>query len=348
MSSADRTVVRAPGLGISVRLDRRVIPALLGLGAITLALAVLSVATGEYAIPLPDVARALLGLETGAGDGFVVRQLRLPRAVVAMAAGVGLGAAGGILQGLTRNPLAAPSIVGITQGAALAAVTVLVVFPDVGSVALPFVAFLGAGGAALLVYLLAWKEGLTPGRLILVGIGVAAIATALTTVILTFGNVYRAQAALVWMVGSVHGAGWRGVWTVAPWILLFLPAAFLGARSLNNLSLGDGVARGLGSRVELERGLLLLAAVALAGSAVSVAGAVAFVGLMAPHLARLLVGPAHEGLLPTAALMGGALVLAADLVGRSVPGGVEIPCGIVTGIVGAPFFGYLLYRGGRR
>ena len=174
----------------------------------------------------------------------------------------------------------------------------------------------------------------------------AAVAGALTTLLVTLGNVYQVQPALVWLVGSVRARGWNDFWALLPWLAVFLPLALLGARALNSLSLGDTVARSLGSRVERERGLLLLTSVALAGAAVATAGTVGFVGLMAPHLARRLVGPTHEALLPTAALLGGLLVSAADLVGRTVLAPVEVPCGIVTAILGAPYFVYLLFRGG--
>lgn len=340
-------VVRPPGLELSLRFDRRALPVLAILTALTAGAAMASLVLGDRTVALLDVMRAVLGLEIDAADAFLVQVLRLPRTLVALMAGAALGVAGAILQGLTRNPLAAPSIIGITQGASLAAVTTLVLAPDVPFGLLPIMAFGGAAGAALLIYLVAWKGGLSPGRLILVGIGVAAVASALTTVLITFGDITRVQSALVWMVGSVHARSWTEVWMLAPWLAIFLPPVLLGARSLNGLALGDEVAQGLGSRVELERGLLLLASVALAGSAVSAAGAVAFVGLMAPHLGRMLVGPAHEGLIPTAALMGGLLVVAADVVGRVALAPIEIPCGIVTGILGAPYFAYLLYRGGR-
>lgn len=345
MSSRRWIVVRSRGLPVSFRLDARVPPVLLVLAVLTAGTGLVNVAVGEHSVALPDVIGIVLGLEGAPADVFVVRDLRLPRTLVAVAAGIGLGASGAILQGLTRNPLAAPGIIGITQGASLAAVTTLVLLPHLPAGLLPPVAFGGAATAALLVYLLAWKGGLSPGRLILVGVGVAAVAGALITVVITFGDIQRVQSALIWTVGSVHARTWSEVRALLPWLLVVLPVALLGARSLDNLSLDDEVAKGIGSRVELERGLLLLASVALAGSAVAVAGAVAFVGLMAPHLARRLVGPGHAGLLPAAALMGGLLVVGADLTGRTALAPVELPCGLVTGILGAPYFCYLLYRG---
>lgn len=339
-------VVRARTPPVSLRLDRRVPPILLALLAGILGVGLVNVAVGEYPVSPLDVIKIVAGVEGGNGsDRFVVSALRLPRTVVAVAAGMGLAAAGAILQGITGNPLAAPSVLGVTQGASLAVVTTLVAFPGVSPAFLPPIAFAGAASAALLVYVLAWRNALSPGRLVLVGIGVAAVATALTTAMITLGEIHRVQSALVWMVGSVHARGWTDVGALVPWLLVFLPLAFLGAKAMNSLRLGDEVATGLGSRVEVERGLLLATSVALAGAAVATAGAIGFVGLMAPHLARRLVGPSHEGLLPTATLLGGLLVVAADLVGRTAFPPVEIPCGIVTAILGAPYFGYLLYRG---
>lgn len=339
-------VVRPRGMLVSFRMERRVPPVLLGLVAAILMTTVLSAGIGEYAIAPADVLRALLGWESASGEDhtFIVNTLRLPRALVAVGVGIALGASGAILQGLTRNPLAAPSVLGITQGAGLAAAAAAVSLPDAANL-LPAFAFGGAALAALLVYLLAWKGGLSSTRLLLVGVGIAAIAGALTTLVVTFGNVYQVQSALVWLAGSVRARSWPELWTLVPWLAVFLPLALLGTRSLNNLNLGDAVARSLGSRIELERGLLLLVSVALAAAAVATAGTVGFVGLMAPHLARRLVGPAYEGVLPTAALLGGLIVVAADLAGRTVLAPVEIPCGIVTAILGAPYFVYLLYRG---
>lgn len=348
MTERSWLVARPPGLPLSFRLERRVPPVLLVITGAILATVVLSVGIGEYSITPLDVVRTVLGRESASGEDhdFIVNVLRLPRALVAVAVGVGLGVSGAILQGLTRNPLAAPSVLGITQGAGLVAVLAAVALPGVSSDLLPVFALSGAALAAALVYLLAWSGGVSPSRLLLVGIGVAAVAGALTTLVVTFGNVYQVQPALVWLVGSVRGRGWDELWALLPWLVVFLPLALLGSRALNTLSLGDAVARSLGSRVELERGLLLLTSVALAGAAVAAAGTVGFVGLMAPHLARRLVGPGHEGVLPTAALLGGLIVSAADLVGRTVLAPVEIPAGIVTAILGTPYFIYLLYRGG--
>lgn len=338
-------VVRPRPLPVSFRLDRRVPGVLLALGLVTLAGMVLNMAVGEYPVAPPDVVRTVLGLETGNPDhAFIVNTLRLPRMLVALLVGMALATSGAIMQGLLRNPLASPDVVGVSAGASLAAVSLIVLWPGAPISVLPGAAFLGASVPALVIYAVARTRRNAPLRLILVGVGVAAIASALTTAIITFGQILQVSQALVWMAGSVYGRSWEHLWPLLPWLAACLPAAWLSARHLNALSLGDALAGGLGARVELQRGLLLLVAVALAGAAVATAGAVGFVGLMAPHLARQLVGPAHEGLLPTAGLVGGLLVVLADLLGRTLFAPIEIPAGLITAAVGAPYFLSLLSR----
>jgi iron complex transport system permease protein len=316
------------------------------LGLVAFAGVVANVGYGEYRIPPLDVVKTLFGIQTGEGQyDFIVNVLRLPRALVAVLVGAALAVSGAILQGLTRNDLAAPDIVGINAGAGLAAVTLIVAFPSVSSAYLPPAAFGGALVVALLLYVLAWRGRSSPMRLILIGVGLSAVTTALTTVMITFGEIQQVSQALVWLTGSVYGRSWEQVFTLLPWLIVFLPLTFLRFRHLNALGLGDELATGLGARVELDRGLLVLASVALAASAVATAGTISFVGLMSPHIARRFVGPGSGGLLPTAAMTGGALVVLADLVGRTLFAPIEIPCGIVTSAIGAPFFLYLLYRG---
>ncbi|WP_088889167.1 FecCD family ABC transporter permease [Leptolyngbya ohadii] len=338
-------VLRSKQLPLSLRVDRRTPAIVLGLAVLSLVVLVLSVGYGEYPISPLDVIRTLLGIETNNPDyAFVIYTLRLPRVVAAFLVGMGLAIAGTILQGLTRNPLAAPEIVGVEAGAGLAAVSLIVLFPSLPIFLLPIAAFTGAFIAALLVYTLAWKNGSSPIRLILIGVGVGTIASAFTSLMITFGNIYDVSQALVWLAGSVYGRTWEHIQALLPWLILFVPLSLVFARELNTLNLGDSVARGLGSRVEWQRGLLLLISVALAGASVATAGTIGFVGLMAPHLARQLVGTPHEGLIPTAALLGGLLVALADFLGRSLFAPIELPCGVVTAAIGAPYFLYLLYR----
>ncbi|MBD1909251.1 MULTISPECIES: iron ABC transporter permease [unclassified Leptolyngbya] len=336
--------IRPQSLPLSFRVDRRVPFVLLVLGAIALITAIFSASYGEFPIPPVDVVKTFFGLNTNSNYGFVIYMLRLPRIVAAFLVGMGLAIAGTILQGLTRNPLAAPEIVGVDAGASLAAVSLIVLFPSIPIAWLPLVAFLGACISAFLIYVLAWDGGSSPMRLILVGIGIGEVALALTSLLITFGDINDVSQALIWLAGSVYGRNWDHIQAFLPWLIVFIPLSLVGARELNTLHLGDDVARGLGSAVERQRVLLLVSCVALAGASVATAGAVGFVGLMAPHLSRQLVGASHQGLIPTAALMGGLIVLLADFLGRSLFAPIELPCGLITAAVGAPYFLYLLYR----
>ncbi|MEM7796341.1 MAG: iron ABC transporter permease [Cyanobacteria bacterium P01_C01_bin.118] len=330
---------------LSARIDQRVPRILLSLILVTLLAMVWSVGQGEYPVPPLDVIRTVLGLPTDNPDyGFIVNTLRLPRTLVAWGVGMALAIAGTLTQGITRNPLAAPGIIGVNAGASLAAVSLIVVFPGVPVSVIPLAAFVGALAIAVLIYLLAWNGGSSPVRLILVGVGFSLVAGALTNLIITFGNIFDVSQALVWLVGSVYGRSWAQVLAFTPWLVVFGILSWVLSRELNALQMGDDVARGLGSRLEWQRGWLLLSSVALAGAAVATAGGIGFVGLMAPHMARQLVGPSHEGLLPTAALMGGMVVVVSDLIGRLLFAPIELPCGIVTAVVGAPYFLYLLIR----
>ena len=242
------------GQRVSFRLDRRALPVLLVLLFLLLAVVISSVSYGEYRIAPLDVVRATLGLETGNDDyRLVVRLFRLPRIVLAALVGAALAVSGTILQGVTRNPLADPGILGISSGAALAAVSLLVYFTAAPALLLPWAAFGGALLSAALIYLLAWRGGSSPLRLILIGIGFAAAAQALTTLLVVFGDINDVQRALVWLSGSVYGRGWAEVRVLALSLAALLPLTFLSARQLNTLSLGDESATGLGLGLERTR-----------------------------------------------------------------------------------------------
>lgn len=339
----DWLVIRTPS--VSLRFDRRVPPILLCLAVAIAVAMVVNVGQGEYPIALLDIVKTLLGLDTGNPDhAFVINTLRLPRTLVAFLVGVAFAISGTIFQGLTRNPLAEPGIIGINAGASLAAVTTIVLFPAAPIYTLPLSAFAGALLMAVLIYSLAWNNGSSPILLILIGVGLSAIATAFTSLLITFGQISDVSNALVWLAGSVYGRTWEQVFSLLPWLIIFVPLASVLARDLNALNLGDDVAKGLGSRVEWQRGMLVLVGVALAGAGVATAGTIGFVGLIAPHLGRQLVGTHHQGLIPTAALLGGIVVVLADLLGRTLFAPLELPCGVVTAAVGAPYFLYLLIR----
>lgn len=337
----DWLVIRSEA--ISFRIDRRVPLMLLCLAVVIVVAIVMNVGRGEYPISPLDIVKTVLGIDTGNPDhAFVIHTLRLPRTLVAFMVGVALAISGTIFQGLTRNPLADPGIIGINAGASLAAVAVIILFPSAPIYTLPLSAFAGALLMAVLIYSLAWNKGSSPILLILIGIGLSAIASATTSLLITFGEIYNVSDALVWLAGSVYGRSWEQVFSLLPWLIVFVPMALTLARHLNALNLGDDVAKGLGTRVEWQRGLLVLVGVALAGAPVATAGMIGFVGLIAPHLGRQLVGPNHEGLVPTSALLGGVIVVLADLLGRTLFAPIELPCGVVTAAIGAPYFLYLL------
>jgi iron complex transport system permease protein len=336
-------------IAFSWHIDRRVPKVLSILLLITISIVAIAILKGEYAIPPLEAFKTAFGLDRSNRDyTFVIHTLRLPRTVVAYLVGVGLAISGTILQGLTRNSLADPSIVGIDAGASLAAVTLIIIFPGVPLFVLPLSAFVGALTVALVIYLFAWKQGSSLLRFILIGIGLAAIASALTSLMLTFGAIQDVSQALIWLTGSVSSRSWEYVWLLLPWLVVLVPLSLGLAIELNALNLGDDIARGLGSLVDRQRGLLLLVSVALAAVSVAAAGTVSFVGLIAPHLGRQLVGSLHQGLIPTAGAIGGLIVVIADLLGRTLFAPIELPCGLITAAVGAPYFLYLLIQNRKR
>ncbi|MFN7253449.1 MAG: FecCD family ABC transporter permease, partial [Anaerobacillus sp.] len=267
----------------------------------------ISLNLGYIRIAPLDVLKTLFGYGTDK-EKLVLFDFRLPRMVIAVLIGAGLAISGAILQGVSQNGLADPGILGINAGAGLA--VVLFIFFFQGSTSslgmlsifiMPFAALLGGAFAAFLIYTIAWKKGVTPTRLILVGIGVNAAFGALLIVFQLKMNPRDFMQATIWLSGSIWGTNWKFVLAILPWILFLIPFTIYKARYLNVLNLGDNTATGLGAAVERERRKLLLLAVGLAGSCVAVGGGIAFVGLVAPHLARRVVGPKHQIMLPTTA-----------------------------------------------
>lgn len=332
---------------VSLRVELRAAWVLAALVAAALALLTVSVGRGEYAIPPIDVVAAL----AGAGDeatSFVVVDLRLPRALTAVLVGAALGLAGAVFQDLARNPLVAPDVIGISGGASLAAVSLIVLGGSGGAVSVPLAALCGALATGVGLYLLAWRGGIHGYRLVLIGVGVAALMQAGISYVLTRGEVYEVVRAYVWLVGSLNGRGWEHVWPLAVALAVLVPVLVALVRRLTALQLGDEVARALGVRAERARLGLLAVAVALTGIAVSAAGPIAFVAFIAPHLARAVARSVAPGtVLPVAAGCGAVVVLGSDLAGRLLFAPTEIPVGIVTAIVSAPYFLFLLARASR-
>ncbi|SFL88362.1 FecCD family ABC transporter permease [Salibacterium qingdaonense] len=305
---------------------------------------------GSYPLSPLDTIKTLFGGGTSESS-LVLFGFRMPRMVLALLIGAGLAVSGAILQGVSRNELADPGIIGINAGAGLAVVLFIYTFEgsmgDLGwfsLFAMPFSALAGAFLAAFLIYILAWKQGISPIRLILVGIAVNAGFNALLIVFQLRMEPNNFSQAMIWLSGSIWGANWRLVLSTLPWIAILLPYTIYKSKHLNVLALGDSIATGLGTKVEKERRVLLAAAVALAGACVAVGGGIAFLGLVAPHLARRLVGPMHHFLIPTSAVMGALLLLIADTIGKNLFTPAEIPVGLVVSAIGAPYFIYLLMK----
>ncbi|GAM12385.1 FecCD family ABC transporter permease [Mesobacillus selenatarsenatis] len=282
-------------------------------------------------------------------EEFVLFSIRMPRIIVTVLAGMALALSGAILQGLTRNDLADPGIIGINSGAGLGIAVFFLFFPiDAASFAymLPLVAFGGALVTAILIYLFSYKKGigLQPVRLILVGIGFSMALSGAMIVIISAAERQKVDFIARWLAGNIWGTDWPFILALLPWLLILVPFTLYKANRLNLLSLSDPVAIGVGVSIEKERIVLLLTAVALAASAVSVTGGIAFIGLMAPHLAKALIGPRNQLFLPIAVLVGGWLLLFADTIGRNLLEPEGIPAGIMTALIGAPYFVYLLLK----
>lgn len=320
----------------------------LPLFAIVAGLLVASLGLGDVPISPVDLVSALTRPSVSSpATAMVLFELRLPRALLALLVGMALAVAGTIAQAVMRNPLAEPGILGINAGAALAATIVIVMLPAAPVALLPWAGFAGAGTMATAIYLLSWRGGGTSSlRIILIGIGLSSLGAAATTLLTTFGEIRDVQRALIWLAGSVYDADWPKLRTLLIWLAGPLALAWLCAGELDLIRFGDHAARALGQRVDLTRAGMVLLCTLISGAAVAAAGLIGFVGLIAPHLARSLVGPLHARLIPVAALIGGALVMAADLLGRVAIAPVQLPAGLVTALIGAPFLGYLLW--GRR
>jgi iron complex transport system permease protein len=325
---------------VSGVLRPRVIAVCVVLAVLTGSLWLTGITLGDYPIGLGEVVAAL----AGHGDTatlFAVYELRLPRALVGLLVGLALGGSGAVLQALTRNPLASPDLIGITAGANTTVVAGIVLGFGAG-LGISGLALVGGLASALAIYLLSWRGGTTGYRLVLIGIGIAAMCTSATSYLLTKAQLFQAQQAMVWLTGSLINSGWAQVYTVASAMVLLLPAMLLGTRWLTLLQLGDETARGLGVPVQSARLVLVTVAVGLVAFATAAAGPITFVALAAPQIARRLTGLA--GLPPLAsALTGAVMVLASDLVAAHLLP-LELPVGVLTGVIGAPYLLWLLAR----
>ncbi|NLP49722.1 iron ABC transporter permease [Bacillus sp. RO1] len=281
-------------------------------------------------------------------EEFVLFSIRLPRILITILAGMALALSGSILQGITRNDLADPGIIGINAGAGVAISVFFLYVPiNVGSFVymLPAVAFFGALITAMLIYLFSYQRngGLQPVRLVLVGVGFSMALSGMMIILISSAERVKVDFIAKWLAGNIWGTDWPFILALLPWLLVLVPFTLYKANRLNLLGMSESVAIGVGVSIEKERIILLLTAVALAASAVSVTGGIAFVGLMAPHMAKSLVGPRNQLFLPVAVLIGGWLLLFADTVGRNLIDS-GIPAGIMVALIGAPYFMFLLLK----
>ncbi|KAB2972000.1 iron chelate uptake ABC transporter family permease subunit [Streptomyces sp. SS1-1] len=330
--------VRTPG-GLSLRLDVRALTVVVVLLAAALGAGVLLIGTGEFPISTRDVIRTLLG-DGNPGQELVVNDMRLPRVLVALLVGASLGLGGALFQALSRNPLGSPDILGLSQGATAGALVVIVlVSGDARQVTLG--ALVGGLVTGLAIYLLAWKRGVHGYRLVLVGIGMSAIMTAVNGYLLTKADMVDAARAVVWMTGSLSGRDWEQVWPLLALCAVLVPLVLGNGRALRMMEMGDDVSYALGVRVERVRLLMMLAAVLLTAAATAAAGPVSFVALTAPQLARRLTRSPGPNLLPSLC-MGAALLVTADWTSQRVFGADQLPVGVVTGVLGGVYLLWLL------
>ncbi|MBB3085264.1 FecCD family ABC transporter permease [Geodermatophilus sabuli] len=346
---ARETVVRAGPVSGRVRWRQLLVPVVCAVAAVLLG--ALSLGRGDFPISVGEVLKTLVGLGEDTQE-FIVLELRAPRIVVGALVGLAFGVAGALFQTFARNPLASPDILGITQGASVGAVAAIVLSGTSGGGALlgglgvPLAALLGALLTGVLLFVLAWRRGVDGYRLVLVGIALWAVASALTDWLLTRAEIFDAASAYVWITGSLNARTWDQAVPLAIALAVLVPLALAASRALGVLQFGDDTARGLGVRLPLAQAVVVLVAVALTAAAVAAAGPISYVALVVPQIAVRLSGGSRPPLVASG-LLGAVLVIGADLLTRTVLP-QALPVGILTAAVGAPYLLWLLVRGRRR
>ncbi|MFI9394241.1 FecCD family ABC transporter permease [Streptomyces bauhiniae] len=330
--------VRTPG-GLSLRLDLRSLIVVVLLLVAVLAAGVALIGTGDAHIPAADVLRTLVGNGNPYQD-FIVNELRLPRLLVGLLVGASLGLGGALFQSISRNPLGSPDVLGLAQGSTAGALVMIVLFSG-SAAAVTAGALVGGLVTGLGIYLLAWKQGVHGYRLVLVGIGVSAVLTAVNGYLITKADIVDAARAVVWMTGSLSGRDWTQVWPLLILCAVVVPVVLANGRGLRMLEMGDDVAYALGVRVHRVRLVLMVGAVLLTAAATAAAGPVGFVALTAPQLARRLTRSPGPNLVPSLC-MGAALLVTADWVCQRLFGADQLPVGVVTGVVGGAYLLWLL------
>lgn len=330
---------------------------LVWLTAALIVVAIISLGVGPSGIPMSRVVSVLMAgphaKDLPAADVLIVWQIRMPRILLGMLVGASLAIAGAVLQGLFRNPLADPGLVGVSSGAALGAVTTIVLGPGIlaplftifGSFSLPLMAFFGGLAATVLLYGIATRQGRTSvATMLLAGIALGAFAAAGTGLLIYVASEQQTREIAFWSLGALSGASWAKLYASGPMMLLVIFAVPALGRGLNAIVLGEAEAFHLGIHVQRLKKLAVVLVAAATGAAVSVSGVIGFVGIVVPHLLRLAMGADHRPLLPACALLGAILMLLADMLARTIVAPAELPIGIVTAAIGAPFFLSMLLR----
>ncbi len=326
---------------VSHPLAKRRTAVLIGAAVLLLIAAAASLMLGSVSFSFTEIMNGVFN-STDTLERRIVWELRLPRLLIGLIVGMCLATSGSILQGIMRNPLADPGIIGVSSGAGLAATAIMILFPAY-IMLLPAAAFLGAFVTALVIYAMSWRGGTSAVRIILVGVAVnAVIGACMSALMLLYSD--RVQSVLPWLAGGIAGAGWVQFGTIIWYSLAALVLAVFAIPHIRILRLGDEVAKLLGHKVERSRFYLIVLSTLLAGIAVSVSGLIGFVGLVVPHIMRSLVGGDHRFLLPASALGGALLVVVADTVARTVFNPIELPVGILLSFLGGPFFLYLIQK----
>lgn len=324
-----------------------------GLGiALILVIMYLSVTNGTFDMTVLEVVKTLLRIDPVPDHDLVVFDFRLPRIVLGALIGFALGIAGAVIQGVTRNGLADPGILGINAGAGLAVVLFMFLFQGkmestgwMAVMTMPMFGLVGGLIATTLIYVFAKQHGrLDPQRLILVGIAIASGFSALTMYVSLKMNPKDFEMAVVWLSGSIYSANWKFVVTMLPWLIILAPILCFRAPILDLFQLEEDSTMSLGVEVEREKKMLLLCSIGLVAASVSVSGSIGFVGLIAPHMARRLVGLKHRHILPVSGIIGTVMVIAGDLIGKTIFAPAQLAAGIVISIIGVPYFIYLLMR----
>ncbi|MGW7162081.1 FecCD family ABC transporter permease [Paenibacillus taichungensis] len=310
--------------------------------------AVVGMSWGYSSLSFKRVIPVLFGQGTFKED-FVLFSVRLPRIFITLLAGMALALSGSILQSITRNDLADPGIIGINSGAGVAVAIFFLYFPiEAGTFVymLPLAAFIGALLTAALIYLFSYSrtKGLDPLKMVLVGVGFSMALSGIMIVIISSAERSKVDFIAKWISGNIWGADWPFIWALLPWLIVLIPLTLFRTRRLDLMGLNEETAIGVGLKLERERLVLMVIAVAAAASAVSVTGGIAFIGLMAPHIAKALVGPRNSLFIPVAVLLGGLLLLIADTVGRNLVDPDGIAAGIMVSLIGVPYFVYLLLK----